>query len=202
TCPADALSADGAACDDGDLCTQGDTCQAGQCQGGTPVTCSASDQCHDAGVCDPATGLCSNPPKQDGTPCDDDNACTEHESCRQGRCSGGAAADCSDGDACTVDTCNPTAGCVHRHFEGMAALLSVRAVARRADEPRLRCAAGHPVGDELDGGAVEVGTAPWHPVPLAELERPAQLVHEEAFGGAKRVWPIVSSANGRSRTLV
>src|SRR5439155_1671677 len=49
TCPADALSADGAACDDGDLCTQGDTCQAGQCQGGTPVTCSASDQCHDAG---------------------------------------------------------------------------------------------------------------------------------------------------------
>src|SRR5206468_1232835 len=56
TCPADALTADGAACDDGNLCTQGDTCQAGQCQGGTPVTCS------------------------------------------------------------------PTTGCVHRHFEGMAAL--------------------------------------------------------------------------------
>src|SRR5437870_4797852 len=122
TCPADALSADGAACDDGDLCTQGDTCQAGQCQGGTPVTCSASDQCHDAGVCDPATGLCSNPPTQDGTPCDDGNACTEHESCRQGRCSGGGAADCRDGEACTVDPCNPAAGCVHRHFEGMAAL--------------------------------------------------------------------------------
>src|SRR5439155_24928179 len=88
-----------------------------------------------------------------------------------------------------------------RHLR-VAPLLSVRAVARRADEPRLRCAAGHPVGDELDGGAVEVGTAPWHPVPLAELALYAQLVHEEAFGGEKRVWPIVSSANGRSRTLV
>jgi len=122
TCPADALTADGAACDDGNLCTQGDTCQAGQCQGGTPVTCSASDQCHDPGVCNPATGLCSNPPTQDGTPCDDGNACSEHESCRQGRCIGGTAVSCSDGDACTVDTCNPTTGCVHRHFEGMAAL--------------------------------------------------------------------------------
>ena len=29
--------------------------------GANPVTCTASDQCHDAGTCNPATGVCSNP---------------------------------------------------------------------------------------------------------------------------------------------
>src|SRR5216684_665797 len=40
------------------------------------VTCTASDQCHVAGTCDPATGMCSNPPKANGTACNDGNACT------------------------------------------------------------------------------------------------------------------------------
>ena len=30
-------------------------------RGANPVVCTASDQCHVAGVCNPATGLCSNP---------------------------------------------------------------------------------------------------------------------------------------------
>ena len=51
----------GTACDDGNACTQTDTCQAGTCTGSNPVTCTASDQCHDAGTCNPATGACSNP---------------------------------------------------------------------------------------------------------------------------------------------
>ena len=121
TCPADGLTADGTTCNDGDACTQNDVCQAGQCQG-TAVTCAAPDQCHEAGTCDPGTGLCTYAQKQDGTSCDDGNACTEHESCRAGHCVGGTAISCADSDACTVDTCNPTTGCVHRHFEGMAAL--------------------------------------------------------------------------------
>ncbi|MFY0572700.1 FG-GAP repeat domain-containing protein [Archangium lansingense] len=33
------------------------------------VVCTASDQCHEAGTCDPATGLCSNPTAPDGTSC-------------------------------------------------------------------------------------------------------------------------------------
>jgi len=121
TCPADVFTADGTTCNDGDACTQGDVCQAGQCQG-TPVTCAAPDQCHEAGACDPGTGQCTYPQKHDGTSCDDGNACTEHETCWQGRCVGGTALNCNDGDACTADTCNPASGCVHRHFEGMAAL--------------------------------------------------------------------------------
>ena len=121
TCPADLLTADGTTCSDGDKCTQGDVCHAGQCAG-TPVTCTASDQCHEAGVCDPNTGTCTNPVKHDGSTCDDGNACTEHESCWNGRCIAGTAVNCNDGETCTADTCNPATGCVHRHFEGMAAL--------------------------------------------------------------------------------
>ena len=65
---------DGAACADGDACTQTDSCQSGICTGTNPVVCAALDQCHDAGVCDPASGTCSNPSKADGSACSDGNA--------------------------------------------------------------------------------------------------------------------------------
>src|SRR5207247_9484497 len=55
---------DGTACNDGNACTQTDTCQAGACVGSNPVVCSASDQCHVAGTCDTATGVCSNPDRK------------------------------------------------------------------------------------------------------------------------------------------
>src|SRR5207247_9810629 len=50
-----------APCSDGNACTRTDTCRSGACAGGNPVVCTASDQCHVAGVCDPSTGWCSNP---------------------------------------------------------------------------------------------------------------------------------------------
>jgi cysteine-rich repeat protein len=37
------------------------------CVGTNQVSCQPLDQCHDAGVCDTQTGLCTNPPKPDGT---------------------------------------------------------------------------------------------------------------------------------------
>src|SRR5205823_4866611 len=43
-------------CDDHDLCTTVDTCQEGACAGTAPVVCSALDQCHDVGACQPALG--------------------------------------------------------------------------------------------------------------------------------------------------
>ena len=71
---------DGTPCNDGNACTgatgDADSCHAGMCNGGDPTVCSASDQCHVAGTCDPATGACSNPNAPDGTPCNDGNACT------------------------------------------------------------------------------------------------------------------------------
>ncbi|MGH7896185.1 MAG: thrombospondin type 3 repeat-containing protein, partial [Candidatus Binatia bacterium] len=71
-----AVKPDGTACSDGNACTQGDACQAGACAAGTPVVCGAGDACHEAGVCNPETGACTNAVKPDGTACSDGNACT------------------------------------------------------------------------------------------------------------------------------
>src|SRR5262249_37329972 len=76
----------GSACADGDACTQIDPCQAGACVGTNPVACPAADQCHVAGVCDPASGTCSNPEKPNGSACTDGDACTQIDTCQAGAC--------------------------------------------------------------------------------------------------------------------
>jgi cysteine-rich repeat protein len=75
-------------CDDGSVCTATDTCQGGVCTGDDPVTCSALDQCHDVGTCDPISGVCSNPAKAEGAFCNDGESCTGPDTCSAGTCSG------------------------------------------------------------------------------------------------------------------
>jgi cysteine-rich repeat protein len=75
-------------CDDGNACTMTDSCSGGACVGRDPVVCTALDQCHEAGVCDPGTGICSDPNSPDGKPCDDDNTCTTSDACLAGVCTG------------------------------------------------------------------------------------------------------------------
>jgi hypothetical protein len=70
-------------CDDGDACTQDDGCRDGACAG-TPLACDDGDACNGVESCDPATGLCR----------------------------AGSAPVCDDGSTCTIDTCDPAAGCV------------------------------------------------------------------------------------------
>jgi Tol biopolymer transport system component len=77
---------DGSACSDGNACTRSDACQAGACTGASPVVCAASDQCHEAGTCDPATGSCSDPAAPDGTACDDVVTCSGQDTCQAGVC--------------------------------------------------------------------------------------------------------------------
>jgi hypothetical protein len=103
----------GTACNDGNACTQADTCQAGACIGANPVICTAADQCHVAGVCNPTTGTCSNPSAPDGTTCTDGNACTTNDTCSAGACVAGPPLVCNDQNVCTVDSCNPAIGCVY-----------------------------------------------------------------------------------------
>ena len=83
---------DGATCNDGNIFTVLDECRAGVCRGEdkcTNVVCTPVSQCHDAGVCDPVTGLCSEPAKIDGVACDDGNDGTSNDQCLNGHCSGG-----------------------------------------------------------------------------------------------------------------
>ncbi|MES1178300.1 MAG: hypothetical protein ABUL62_28520, partial [Myxococcales bacterium] len=103
--------ANGAACSDASACTQTDTCQAGVCVGGNPVICTAQDQCHNVGVCAPATGQCSNPSKADGTSCSDGSACTKSDSCQAGSCVGANPVTCTAQDQChSAGSCDPTSG--------------------------------------------------------------------------------------------
>ena len=71
-------------CDDGNLCTD--------------------DICH-------PEGGCSHPANTN--PCDDQNVCTQTDVCVQGVCIGNAPLDCHDGDDCTIDRCDPAAGCYY-----------------------------------------------------------------------------------------
>src|SRR5213079_2373528 len=79
--------------------------------GTNPVVCAATDQCHVAGTCDPATGTCSNPAKPDGTACNDGTACTRTDTCQAGVCAGTNPATCAPADQChDAGTCDPATG--------------------------------------------------------------------------------------------
>jgi hypothetical protein len=111
-CVDGAAVTEGAPCNDGNACTRTDTCQAGTCTGGNPVACAALDQCHDPGVCDPATGACSTPAKVDGAPCNDGSVCTQVDACVGGACVGGSPATCAALDSCHLaGTCDSLTGC-------------------------------------------------------------------------------------------
>jgi uncharacterized protein (DUF2141 family) len=75
------------------------------------VTCTASDQCHLAGNCEPTTGQCSNPPASQGTTCTDSNLCDVNPVCDgAGHCAG-TAKTCAASDQCHLaGTCDPGTG--------------------------------------------------------------------------------------------
>ena len=61
--------------------------------------------------CDPVTGGCVEAAADDGTSCDDADACTGPDLCAAGVC-GGAALVCDDGDPCNgAEACTPEVGC-------------------------------------------------------------------------------------------
>ena len=77
----------------------------------SPAVCDDGNVCTVDG-CDKATGKCT---KANATgPCQDGQACTEDDACKDGACSAGAAKTCDDGDACTsFETCvEAMKGCV------------------------------------------------------------------------------------------
>jgi parallel beta-helix repeat protein len=101
----------GSACNDGNACTQTDTCQNGFCVGVNPIVCTAIDQCHAAGLCNPANGVCSNVTKANGTTCNDANACTQTDTCQAGVCTGANPVVCTAIDQChSAGTCAPGSG--------------------------------------------------------------------------------------------
>jgi len=101
-----------ATCDDGNACTVGDAVVNGVCVPGAPVVCSPLDQCHQAGVCNTGTGVCSNPNQPNGTTCSDGSDCTDNDQCTGGSCAG-TGVNCNDNNPCTTDNCDVAGGCTH-----------------------------------------------------------------------------------------
>lgn len=69
-------------------------------------------------LCDPATGDCLELSAHEGFACTDNDLCTVGDQCLQGVCTGSADVDCDDGNVCTLDACDPMAGCKHTHQQG------------------------------------------------------------------------------------
>ncbi len=79
-----------------------------------PIECSGDEDCV-ADVCFGGTcvgGVCRFEPLT-GSACDDGNACTPTDVCREGVCEGSGRLECLDADPCTEDRCLPSVGCDH-----------------------------------------------------------------------------------------
>ena len=127
------------ACDDGDPCTYSDACVQGLCAG-TRLSCDDGNACT-SDACDPAVGACASRPLLEGTPCDDDDACTVADRCLGGVCAGLGRA-CDDGLACTFDSCEAGV-CAHAPVPGTC-LAGVECVAvgqKPEHDPCVVCAA-------------------------------------------------------------
>jgi hypothetical protein len=59
------------------------------------VTCTALDQCHAAGTCNPSTGTCSNPTIANGTSCTGTDLCDQTYACETGVCTGSNPVTCN-----------------------------------------------------------------------------------------------------------
>ncbi len=102
-------------CDVAESCTGTSTeCPADAVQPSEHECRAAAGACDVAEKCDGIAKDCpANAFQPNGTPCDDQNACTDGDTCDgQGACSAGAAVTCNDNDPCTVDTCEADRGCV------------------------------------------------------------------------------------------
>jgi len=98
----------GAPCDDRDPCTVEDTCDAaGSCAGGAR-RCDDGDPCTDD-TCDASRPEAPCVFRPATNACDDHDACTLSDQCRDRLCVGTPIA-CADDNACTADACDPATG--------------------------------------------------------------------------------------------
>ncbi len=145
------FGAEAAVCGDG-VIQSGEQCDGASdaaCPGQCQPTCFCPQVCGDGFVqpgeqCDDgnaAAGDCCSATCQFegvGAPCaDDGNLCNGPESCdAAARCVSGPPLDCSDGSACTQDSCDALSGiCVHDSAPATSCLTAVKASLQVKDHP-------------------------------------------------------------------
>ncbi len=86
-------------------------CVRGGCLGVFTIPCNDNNSCTDD-TC--PNRACSHSPRPDGEACATvAGVCVTGSACAAGVCAGGQPLNCDDGDPCTADNCDPSAGCVH-----------------------------------------------------------------------------------------
>lgn len=119
-------------------CEDGLSCTTNTCSSADPVVfqcsttvqngnCALDGACYsqnehnpanDCEFCKPATSKTMWTPRGENLPCEGDGQfCVSGELCTGGICLGGMPVDCDDNNPCTMDSCAPSAGCIH---EGVA----------------------------------------------------------------------------------
>ncbi|HEX2880836.1 MAG TPA: discoidin domain-containing protein, partial [Polyangiaceae bacterium] len=102
----------GSACGEANACSGAASCDAvGNCIAGSVLPIDDGNPCT-ADACDPVTGV-SHTPLAAGASCADLNVCDGSETCDgAGSCVAGTPLPIDDGNPCTADVCDPTAGVV------------------------------------------------------------------------------------------
>jgi hypothetical protein len=103
---------------DNNACNGVEMCTNGVCTRSPAVVCTARSQCHMVGLCDPATGRCSEPVRPNGSICNDGNGCTAGDQCRDGICIAATMTVCNDNNLCTDDSCVAPMGCSFKPAPG------------------------------------------------------------------------------------
>jgi hypothetical protein len=94
----------------GATCFSGDECDSGICSDGVCCNIDCTGECN---FCNLSTslGTCATAPN--GYECPDSDKCNGTETCQDGECiDDDSPTDCNDSNVCTVDTCDPSIGCV------------------------------------------------------------------------------------------
>ncbi|MDX9719723.1 MAG: hypothetical protein RBU37_03185, partial [Myxococcota bacterium] len=139
---------DGTECSDGDLCTLDDVCLSALCTG-VALDCSGLDASCRQGVCNSTTGTCAELLLNDQG-CDDDNACTDADTCVEGLCVGTplpSGTDC--GDACREGVCDALTGLCN----AVDLPDGTQCDDENACTQNTACSAGECAGEPVDDGA-------------------------------------------------
>lgn len=98
-------------CNDNNACTSEDRMVQGACTGIWKL-CTDNKPCT-VDACQPTTGACASSPSTGA--CNDGDACTSGDHCdAMGACVPGKAQSCDDGLPCSIDSCDPKTGCIHK----------------------------------------------------------------------------------------
>jgi hypothetical protein len=187
-------------CDDKNPCTANDLCTSGFCAGTGGPQCNDNDPCT-TDSCSTSTG-CTHTPI-DNIACDDGNACTAAEVCKNGKCADPNGSTCDDGNACSKDVCDTVKGCQHTAIStGKSVDITVVSDSKTTFKDGSAQKAAVPTWDQLAGWthAISGATWLWNAATVATPQAVTQVVFTRSFdvpvGGEKTIGTLMIATDG------